>query len=159
MVVGEHRRRGARRRPAVGGETGRDRRGCGINYAEINNSATIGTATITSNGLAVDAMMTNVSGDTKHVMGATSTSGAGSTGVGVAGSLALNIVNDHTTAIVPTGANVAAGTGAVTVRAENKQENTATAKAAYGRQHTSASAPRRVNVLDLAATTRSRTAT
>ena len=121
-----------------------------INYVELTNTATTGVTTITSNGLAVEATMTNVSGDAKHVFTVTAKSGAGSEGVGVAGSLALNILVDHTNASVPAVASIAAGSGAVSVTAENKQENTATAeaKAAAGSSSAGVGASVAINVLD-----------
>ena len=55
-------------------------------------------------------------------------SGAGSKKVGVAGSLALNIVNGtRTEATVPAGAIVNAGTGDITVKAESTEAVTANA--------------------------------
>src|SRR5207245_553901 len=69
-------------------------------------------------------------GDKNHTITATAKSGAGSKKVGVAGSLALNIVNGtRTEATVRGGANVNAGTGDITVKAESAEPVTAGAVA------------------------------
>ena len=91
-----------------------------INYVELTNFATTGVTTITANGLHVDALMTGGS-SSKHDFGAQTTSGAGKANIGVAGSIAISIVIDKTYAIVPTGAVIAAGTGDVSVLAENRR--------------------------------------
>src|SRR5207247_2573950 len=77
-----------------------------INYVELTNSATVGNTTITSNGLDVEAVMTSVptagGPDVTSTMKATANSGAGSKKTGVAGALALHIVNPpHTDAPAP----------------------------------------------------------
>src|SRR6185437_1191911 len=79
------------------------------------------------NGLSVQATMTNVAGDATHAFAAESISGAGSAGVGVAGSFALNYVLDKTEGVVESGAVVAAGTGDVSVIAANVRTDVATA--------------------------------
>src|SRR5882672_5817681 len=72
--------------------------------------------------------MTSAGGNATHQFAALSVSGAGSAGVGVAGSFALNYVQDKTEAVVRTGAIVAAGTGNVSVIATNTRTDIATAK-------------------------------
>src|SRR5438128_5114730 len=103
-----------------------------INYVELTNSSTVGNTTITSNGLDIEAVMTSVptagGPDVTSTMKATANSGAGSKKTGVAGALALNIVNtQHTDALVPGGANVTAGTGNVTLVAESTEQDTTSA--------------------------------
>ena len=73
--------------------------------------------------------MTDVGGDKTHTFEATAKSGAGSDDIGVAGSVALNIIIDHTEATVTSGAVVSAGTGDVSVLAENNMTATAQALA------------------------------
>src|SRR4029077_2172088 len=82
-----------------------------VNYADVINFASTGNTTISGNGLSVQATMTNVGGDATHAFAAESISGAGSAGVGVAGSFALNYVLDKTEAVVKGGAGGAAGRG------------------------------------------------
>ena len=59
--------------------------------------------------------MTPVAGDTTHTFTATANSGSGKNTIGIAGSFAMNLVSDRTEAYVPATAQVAAGTGDVTV--------------------------------------------
>jgi hypothetical protein len=65
----------------------------------------------------------------EHDISASAESGAGgdSGKVSIAGALALNIVSDHTEAIVPGGATVHADGGDVTLKAQSSEENTAKA--------------------------------
>ena len=94
----------------------------------MKNTATTGDfSTITSNGLNVDATMTHLGGDALSSFDAEAHSGAGSSDVGIAGSVALNIISDQTTAIVYGHTVVSAGTGDVTVLAENLTEANASA--------------------------------
>jgi hypothetical protein len=58
-----------------------------------------------------------------HSFSANAQSGAGASNVGVAGSLALNIVTNHTEAVIKSGATVAAGSGDVVLRAVNTQND------------------------------------
>ena len=103
--------------------------GVSVNYVELTNQASTSNTTLTGNGLHVDSVMTDVGGDKTHTFEATAKSGAGSDDIGVAGSLALNIIIDHTEATVTSGAVVAAGTGDVSVLAENNMTATAQALA------------------------------
>ena len=62
-----------------------------------------------------------------HEVVATAKSGAGAEDVGIAGALALNIVSNHTRGVVSGGADVAAGTGNVVLRARSNSDDTADA--------------------------------
>jgi hypothetical protein len=118
--------------------------GVAINYANLVNIAKIGYgATTTSNGVVIQASTTN-SGPSAgmHTFGAEATSGAGGGDLGFAGSVAINIVNARTTAIIlshptrgPPGAehltppahlptSVNAGTGNVSLEASSTSEST-----------------------------------
>ena len=65
----------------------------------------------------------------EHDISAEATSGAGGdkAKVSIAGALALNLVSNHTEAIVPAGATVDAGTGDVTLKAKSNEEDGAKA--------------------------------
>ncbi|MDU4960065.1 MAG: filamentous hemagglutinin N-terminal domain-containing protein [Sporomusaceae bacterium] len=102
-----------------------------INVANQTNIARLGAATHDVKGLEIAAVMrdTGTAGqpDTANNFTATATSGAGASKVGIAGSLALNVVNNTTGADITGGAAVNAGSGAVTLRAE--QNSVSVAKA------------------------------
>ena len=99
-----------------------------VNFVDMKNTATTGDfSTIMGNGLNVDATMTHLGSDATSSFDAEAHSGAGSSDVGVAGSVALNIISDQTTAIVYGHTVVTAGTGDVTVLAENLTEANASA--------------------------------
>jgi len=92
--------------------------------------------------------MTNVGGDTTHTTGTITESGAGSEGTGVAGSLAINIVNgNHTEAVVESGAVANVGSGNVTVKAENNEKDIASATASAKGGDTGVGASVSLNVL------------
>ncbi|MCK9231126.1 MAG: hypothetical protein M0P18_10660, partial [Syntrophales bacterium] len=67
--------------------------------------------------------------EVSHHFRAEAESGAGASKVGVAGSLALNIITNHTEALIKSGAKVAAGNGDIMLNAVNIQGNAATAAA------------------------------
>ena len=97
---------------ATGGEDAAIGAAVSINLANVTNVATIGNgANVTADGLTLSASMRNVSGDTTHTLGAHSTSGAGSEGVGAAGSFALSVGNVWTEASVKSGATVTLADG------------------------------------------------
>lgn len=97
---------------AVGGKDASVGAAIAINLANVNNLATIGSgAHVTSDGLVVTATMRNMSGDMTHTLGATSVSGAGGSGVGVAGSFAMSIDNVDTEATIQGGAFVTLADG------------------------------------------------
>jgi len=92
---------------AVGGKDASVGAAVAINLANVNNLATIGSgAQVTSDGLVVTAKMRNMSGDSTHSLAATSVSGAGGSGVGVAGSFAMTIDNVDTEATIQGNASV-----------------------------------------------------
>ncbi len=107
-----------------------------VNYVRMHNIATTGASNITGNGLTVTADMTPDPSSTDpatHTVSASATSGASNTSnVGVAGSLAINIVEMKTEALVPAGSSVAAGTGDVTLTAVHREEDTAAASSKAG---------------------------
>ncbi len=122
-----------------------------VNYLETTNLATTGNTTLRADGLVVEALMTNVPGtptDTTHTIEAIANAGAGSKKVGVAGALAINIVNhDRTEAVVGGGANVDARTGNVTLTAASAEKDTATATATAKAGSTGVGASVALNIL------------
>ena len=97
--------------------------GVAVNYARVINAAVIpSTATITSVGATISATM-----NSQHEFGANASSGAGGGDVGIAGSVAINIVNLKTTALVAPGATIGAGSGDVTIEAESRSTMTTSA--------------------------------
>ena len=105
-----------------------------LNVATSSNTATVGDdAQVTTKGLSVKAEQ--AAGQTNDY-GAESKSGAGAANVGVAGSLALNVVTSNTKASLETdtnasgkGANVNAGTGNVDIVASSASQSTVKATA------------------------------
>ena len=86
-----------------------------------------GSAVVHSNGLSLNAGMTDVAGDSTHTIQTEAASGAGGSKVGIAGSLALNLIDTRSEAVVRSGAAVDAGAGAVALAAENNTDITAKA--------------------------------
>jgi filamentous hemagglutinin family protein len=95
--------------------------------ASVADAIVGATAVVRANGLSLSAGMTDVAGDTTHTVLAQAASGAGGSKVGIAGSLALNLVDTRSEALVRGGAIVNAGTGAVALAAENNTDITAKA--------------------------------
>ena len=92
-----------------------------INYAKIANEAILPAgATVTSNGATIEALM-----NSEHELGAAATSGAGGGSVSVAGSLAIDIENIATTALIA--GTLTAGTGAVAITATSNATSEASA--------------------------------
>ena len=93
-----------------------------VNAVEKTNTARLGVATHSANGVTVKA--TQFGSDPANpdidLYEATATSGAGGGKVGIAGSLALNLVDARTSAQVATGASVNAGTGASALTANQR---------------------------------------
>ncbi|MDZ4169925.1 MAG: hypothetical protein U1E26_09780 [Coriobacteriia bacterium] len=99
-----------------------------LNLANVTNEAVIGhRATVNAQGVRLTAMMADVSGDRTHAASAETTSGAGGGKVGFAGSLPVNIVFNHTRAVIESGAVVACTTGDVILTAESYQSDEASA--------------------------------
>ncbi|MFN7716763.1 MAG: beta strand repeat-containing protein, partial [Pseudanabaenaceae cyanobacterium] len=93
-----------------------------LNLVNATNTATIGKATITTNtSLVLEAKTSSGLGDGVDTFAAKATSGAGASGVGVAGSFALNYFGKHlTTATIANEAVIDAGSGALSITASNK---------------------------------------
>ena len=98
-----------------------------INVANVSNTATIGAANVTANGVKLEAVMTDVNGDKTHTFGAAAKSGAGGGTIGVAGAVGISVDNVHTEASIATGASVNAGAGDVGLTAESRTSSTVTA--------------------------------
>jgi hypothetical protein len=89
----------------------------GINLAHVKNDATVNSA-ITAGSLDIGATM--IGPDGKNSFTTTATSGAGATNVGIAGSLATNLVDSESVATIGTGGAVTlagADTHAVNIEA------------------------------------------
>ena len=116
--------------------------GVAVNVVKVKNDATLGVAAHSVGGLTVEALSLDVaklmanpsSTDTlSDDFLASATSGAGGSKVGVAGSLALNLIDTQSTARIADGATVAVtGAGAVTLSADNRTNTTAEAKPTGG---------------------------
>ena len=112
--------------------------GIAITYTEVVNTAIIGNnATVTSNGATVEAVMTDVSGNSEHLFKAESKSGSSAGDIGVAGSFSLGIYTVTTTARLSTGASLDAdgnddnaATDDVTINAESVSSSTVKAEPA-----------------------------
>ncbi|MDP2375510.1 hypothetical protein, partial [Reyranella sp.] len=105
----------------------------GINLVNARNEATVGAgATVNAQWLTVEALMTDVGGDTTSTVGADAVSGASGGKIGIAGSLALNIVDNKNLAEIRSGATVTLAGGDVRLAAEGNSASTvnATAQAA-----------------------------
>ncbi|WP_374319346.1 leukotoxin LktA family filamentous adhesin [Aquabacterium sp.] len=108
-----------------------------LNVAVATNVATIADNThITSNGVTVSATERAQDDDKTSDFAATAKSGAGAANVGVAGSLAANVVVNTTVASIAgdddssgTGASVDAGTGDVSIEAQSASTAKATSSA------------------------------
>ena len=105
--------------------------GAAIALNLVNNSteATIGAATINAHGVTVNAGMMNPDPTNTPVNAFTATAASGAAGgdVGVAGSVAINIVANTSQALIETGAAVAANGSDVTVTALNNANDQALA--------------------------------
>ncbi|WP_417269807.1 leukotoxin LktA family filamentous adhesin [Celeribacter sp.] len=99
-----------------------------VNAITATNVASLGNATYSANGVTVSAM-TAAPAATPHVSTFTTSakSGAGGTNVGIAGALALNLIDSSSTATVDGAAIVDAGTGASTISADQRISASATA--------------------------------
>ncbi|WP_139828319.1 hypothetical protein [Maritimibacter sp. HL-12] len=102
-----------------------------VNVVEETNEAYLGdgthhAGTVSGGGVNVKALQ--ATGEPTDEFLASATSGAGGSKVGIAGSVALNIVTLDTTARISGGASVAAGAGASTIEAANTVSATAEAK-------------------------------
>ena len=102
-----------------------------VNVVRSAADALVGrNASIRAKGLSLSAGMSDAAGDGSdlvHTTLAKATSGAGSSAVGLAGSLALNLVDTSSRALVQDGASVDAGQGAVALSASGHTDATASA--------------------------------
>ena len=108
-----------------------------VNVVKVKNTATLGVAVHSVGGLTIEALSLDVaklmansaSTDTAtDVFLASATSGAGGSKIGLAGSLALNLIDTQSIAQISSGATVAiTGNNAVTITADNRTETTADA--------------------------------
>src|SRR6185503_6821773 len=102
-----------------------------VNYAKAEILSSIGEdATVESNGVSLNASIRGPP-STQHEIEATAKSGAGGEDTGIAGALAINIVEGDTTAIIYQGTttDIDAGTGAVSVTASHLESDKAKAEA------------------------------
>ncbi len=93
-----------------------------VNAVEKTNTARLGIATHAANGVTVKATQfgSNPANPDVDVYEATATSGAGGGKVGIAGSLALNLIKAQTSAEIAGGASVNAGSGASAITADQR---------------------------------------
>ncbi|HYR36750.1 MAG TPA: LEPR-XLL domain-containing protein, partial [Burkholderiales bacterium] len=104
-----------------------------VNVGHVTNEASVGQAAITADGLKLEALTPDVSGDTTHKYGATAIAGASGGNTGVAGALAINVGISNTRASVADNATVTVtDKGDVSLKAENFVANAATTKATQG---------------------------
>ncbi|GGD47721.1 leukotoxin LktA family filamentous adhesin [Sinisalibacter lacisalsi] len=97
-----------------------------VNVVQETNTAYLGSGTHAGAGVNVRALQ--ATGAATDTFLTSATSGAGGSKVGIAGSVALNIVTLDTTARISGGASVAAGAGVSTIEAGNAVSATATAE-------------------------------
>lgn len=98
-----------------------------INSVHSATEAWIGSTTVNAHGVAVRALMTDLGGDTENTFSAAATAGAGAGKVGIAGALALNILDTRNTAEIHDDASIDAEGGEIELRAESESVTTATA--------------------------------
>ena len=121
---------------ADGSATGSSAVGIGaaiaINVPLLKNEATIGQgATIQAKGLVLEALMTDVKGDTTQTFGADATAGASGKKIGIAGAVAFSILDAESLAVVKSGTTVTlTGGGDATLTAANTTVSTASAQPA-----------------------------
>ena len=99
-----------------------------VNAITSRNTASLGDATYKANGVTVSALKGDPAG-AAHVdtFSTTAKSGAGGTNVGIAGALALNLIDSRSEATVSGNAKLDAGTGASIVSADQQMVASATA--------------------------------
>ncbi|HQZ02069.1 MAG TPA: leukotoxin LktA family filamentous adhesin [Thauera sp.] len=98
-----------------------------VNSVRSATEAWIGNAKVSADGIAVRALMTDLGGDSENTFSATAKAGAGAGKVGIAGALALNILDTRSTAEIHGGALIDAEGGELELRAESESVTTATA--------------------------------
>ena len=108
-----------------------------LNIAFMENTATVGAGTtVTADGFKAEALMKDVGGDKTSTFLAKATSGASGGDTGVAGSFALNYSEATTKAVLPGTVVLNAGSGDVTLSAENTTSATVEAKASADSEKT-----------------------
>ena len=109
-----------------------------VNLVHASNDATLGDATDSVGALDIEALKTDIADPTKGARSdnyvITATSGAGASNVGIAGSLALNLIDTESLATIATGATVAVTgsgphSGFVTLATDDETTISATAAA------------------------------
>ncbi len=98
----------------------------GINLAKVQNNATLAGQGISAGSLVVSAGMNAAAAGTNSFI-TNATSGAGGTSVGVAGSLAVNLVDTQSLASISADVPVVINGGTVTISAEDESVSTANA--------------------------------
>jgi filamentous hemagglutinin family protein len=105
--------------------------GVSVNLVKSSNEASIGRdADVKAQGLTLQAQMTDLQGDGSdltHTLDAQAKSGAGGSKVGIAGSLALNIADTSSQALLKDGAEVDARGGKLSLSADGRSDITAKA--------------------------------
>lgn len=105
--------------------------GVSVNLLKSQNEASVGEqAVVKASGLTLQATMSDRLGDgsdLRHGIEAEAKSGAGAGKVGLAGSLALNIADTSSQALVKSGADVDLRDGALTLQADNRSDSSAKA--------------------------------
>lgn len=96
----------------------------GINLAKVQNNATLGGQGLSAGSLDLSALM---AAGGSNSFATHTTSGAGGTSVGVAGSLAVNLVDTQSAATITATGPVAIGGGDVSLTAEDESVSTASA--------------------------------
>lgn len=99
-----------------------------VNKVSARTQAWVGAAEIIANGVEITAGMTDIADDAVNTFSAEASSGAGGGKVGIAGALALNLVEVRSTATLRGGAEVDASGGAVLISAGSASSTSATAK-------------------------------
>lgn len=98
-----------------------------INSVTSHTAAWIGNAQVRAEGIAVRALMTAVDSDTVNSFSSSAKAGAGAGKVGIAGALALNLIDTRSTAEIHGGAELDADGHDIELRAESASETSATA--------------------------------
>ncbi|WP_299742259.1 leukotoxin LktA family filamentous adhesin [Devosia sp.] len=116
-----------------GGSSGQSQVGIGVavavNAIDKTNTARLGVASHVANGVTVAATQFGATATPDiDTISATAASGAGGSKVGIAGSLALNVADVRTSALIAAGATVNAGTGASVILADTRMNITASAQ-------------------------------
>ena len=113
---------------AVGGESAAIGAAVGINRANVANQAVVQDgAAITANELTVSATMNDSNGDGTHTFNAATLAGAGDTEIGVAGSVAINLVDTDTQARIGGDSLVHLNGGALQLESESTTDSSSTA--------------------------------